>query len=136
MPSWLCIGQREQDAYQFLGRYRTSYEQVIGRMKGIDGPRLLCVNTHQIPVDEMVDRVLGALKVVALIVFIPVCVIVKRLDYRTLQLLRRDTRYCEFSQESRFSDGFKHQLVPQRIPMVISWIFKPLAICFVLVAEY
>ena len=61
MPPWSCIGQAEQDAYQFVGRYRTSYEQVIGRMKGIDGPRLLCLNTHQTAVDEMPDSVLGVL---------------------------------------------------------------------------
>ncbi len=54
-------GQPEQDAYQFFGRYRASYQQVIGRMKAIHGPRVLCVNTHQTPVDNIVDRVLGAL---------------------------------------------------------------------------
>ncbi len=54
-------GQPEQDAYQFFGRYRTSYQQVIERMKASDGPRLLSVDTHQTPVDEIVDRVLGAL---------------------------------------------------------------------------
>ena len=54
-------GQPEQDAYRFFGRYRTSYQQVIERMKASDGPRLLSVDTHQTPVDEIVDRVLGAL---------------------------------------------------------------------------
>jgi shikimate kinase len=54
-------GQPEQDAYQYFGRYRTSYQQVIERMKAIQGPRLLCVNTHQTPVDRIVDRVLDAL---------------------------------------------------------------------------
>lgn len=56
-------GQPEQDAYQFFGRYRTSYQQVIDRMKAIHGPRLLCVNTHETPVDRIVDRVLGVLQV-------------------------------------------------------------------------
>ena len=53
-------GQPEQDAYQFFGRYRTSYQQVIGRMEAMQGPRLLRVNTHQIPLNKIVDRVLSA----------------------------------------------------------------------------
>jgi len=59
-------GQPKQDAYQFFGRYRTSYQQVIERMEAIHDPRLLRVNTHHTPVDRIVDRVLGVLEVLHL----------------------------------------------------------------------
>lgn len=59
--SWHIIkGKSEQEAYEFLARYRTSYEQTITRLTANRGPTLLRFDTHQKSVDQIVDKVLAA----------------------------------------------------------------------------
>ena len=53
-------GKSGQEAYEFLVRYRTSYEQIITRLTANGGPRLLRFDTHQKSVDQIVGKVLAA----------------------------------------------------------------------------
>jgi len=59
---WHIIkGKSGQEAYEFLARYRTSYEQTITRLIANRGPTLLRFDTHQKSVDQILDKVLAAL---------------------------------------------------------------------------
>ncbi len=53
-------GKSGQEAYEFLARYRTSYEHIITRLTANRGPTLLRFDTHQKSVDQIVDKVLAA----------------------------------------------------------------------------
>jgi adenylate kinase family enzyme len=53
-------GKSGREAYGFLARYRTSYEQIITRLTANGGPKLLRFETHQKSVDQIVDEVLAA----------------------------------------------------------------------------
>jgi len=50
----------EQEAYEFLARYRTSYEQIISMLATGGGPRVLRFDTDQESVSQIVDQVLVA----------------------------------------------------------------------------
>jgi thymidylate kinase len=55
-------GRPEQEAYRFLARFRTSYEQVIAELATHGGPRVLCFKTDQEAPDQIADRVLAAFR--------------------------------------------------------------------------
>jgi shikimate kinase len=50
----------EQEAFKFLARYRRSYEQIISALTANGGPRILCFNTDQESLSQIVDKVLAA----------------------------------------------------------------------------
>jgi thymidylate kinase len=54
-------GKSEQEAYEFLVRYRTSYEQIIAKLAANRGPMLLRFDTNQQSVHQIMDEVLAAL---------------------------------------------------------------------------
>jgi len=55
---WHIIkGKSVQEVYEFLARYRKSYEQTITRLTDNRGPTLLRFDTHQKSVNQMVDKV-------------------------------------------------------------------------------
>ena len=59
---WHIVKRKSgQEAYEFLARYRTSYEHIITRLTANRGPTLLRFDTHQKSVDQIVDKVLAAL---------------------------------------------------------------------------
>jgi len=51
-------GESEQEAARFLARYRTSYEQIMAKLRAYGGPRLLQFDTSQTSIDQIVDEVL------------------------------------------------------------------------------
>jgi shikimate kinase len=54
----LVKGQSEQEATKFLARYRTSYEQVMEKLRAYGGPRLLQFDTSQTSIDQILDEIL------------------------------------------------------------------------------
>jgi deoxyadenosine/deoxycytidine kinase len=52
-------GKSEQEACDFLARYRRSYEGIITKMTTDNGPVLLCFDTSQASLDRIVDEVLS-----------------------------------------------------------------------------
>ncbi len=58
---WHVIkGKSGEEAYEFLARYRTSYEQTITRLTAKGGPTLLRFDTHLKSMNQIVDKVLAA----------------------------------------------------------------------------
>lgn len=58
---WHIIkGKSGQEACEFLGRYRTSYEHIISALTAEGGPQVLRFDTDQKSVDQIVDKVLAA----------------------------------------------------------------------------
>jgi thymidylate kinase len=51
-------GKSEQATYQFLTRYRTSYDQVLSRLTANGGPKVLRFNTDQESLDQILKNVL------------------------------------------------------------------------------
>ena len=51
-------GKSEREASEFLARYRTSYEQVLAKLKAYGGPTLLQFDTSQASIEQIVDEVL------------------------------------------------------------------------------
>jgi len=59
---WHIIKRKSgQEACEFLGRYRTSYEHIISALTAEGGPQVLRFDTDQKSVDQIVDKVLAAL---------------------------------------------------------------------------
>jgi shikimate kinase len=54
----LVKGQSEQEATKFLARYRTSYDQVMEKLRAYGGPRLLQFDTSQTSIDQILDEIL------------------------------------------------------------------------------
>jgi shikimate kinase len=52
--------QPERNAYDFLLRYESSYEQILGRLGAYGGPTLLHFDTNQASVEQLIDKVLAA----------------------------------------------------------------------------
>jgi len=48
----------EQEAFQFLARYRSSYEQVLVKLTANGRPRLLQFDTNQVSIEQITDRLL------------------------------------------------------------------------------
>ena len=57
----LLKGKAEREALEFLVRFRASFEEVIADMTAKGGPRLLRINTHEKPLDDVVDNVMATL---------------------------------------------------------------------------
>jgi len=53
----LVKGQSEQEATKFLARYRTSYEQVMEKLRSHGGPKLLQFDTSQTSIDQILDEI-------------------------------------------------------------------------------
>ena len=59
---WHIIkGKSEQEGYEFLARYRRSFERVIPKLTANGGPRVLRFDTNQESLDQIVDKVLAHL---------------------------------------------------------------------------
>jgi adenylate kinase family enzyme len=54
-------GKPEQEAVQFLARYRTSFEHVMSALTANGGPTVLRFDTAQLAVDQITGQVLAAL---------------------------------------------------------------------------
>lgn len=52
-------GKPEQEASEFLARYRTSYEQILARLATYGGPPLLQFDTSQASIEQIVDEVMA-----------------------------------------------------------------------------
>ena len=60
---WHVIkGKSGRDAYEFLTRYRRSYEEIIRRLLKCGGLKLICFDTQRESVENIVDRVLATLR--------------------------------------------------------------------------
>ena len=58
---WHIIKEKSgKEAYEFLARYRKSYEQTITRLTSNRGPIILRFDTHQKSVDQIAAKVLAA----------------------------------------------------------------------------
>lgn len=56
---WHVVKEKsEQETYQFLARYRASYDQVLSRLTAIGGPKVLRVDTYQESLDQTLQNVL------------------------------------------------------------------------------
>lgn len=51
-------GESEQEAYEFLARYRASYEQIRAELAAYGRPTLLQFDTNQASIEQIVDKVL------------------------------------------------------------------------------
>ena len=49
----------EQEASEFLARYRSSYEKMLQRLTAYGGPTLIKFDTGQTSIDQIVDEILG-----------------------------------------------------------------------------
>jgi len=54
-------GKSEAEVLQFLERYRTSYEQVLAKLKTHGGPALLRFDTSQTTLEQVADQVLQSI---------------------------------------------------------------------------
>ena len=58
---WHIIKEKSgKEAYEFLARYRKSYEQTITRLTSSRGPIILRFDTHQKSVDQIAEKILAA----------------------------------------------------------------------------
>jgi thymidylate kinase len=53
-------GKSELEAYQFLMRYRTAYEQILAKLRAYREPMLLQFDTGRAPVEQIADEVLAS----------------------------------------------------------------------------
>ncbi len=53
-------GKPEEEAYKFLMRYQTSYEQVMANLTAYGKPTLLQYDTHLVSIERIIDEVLAA----------------------------------------------------------------------------
>ena len=51
-------GKPQEEAYQFLARYRISYEQIFAKLAAYGGPKLLQFDTDQASIEQIADEVL------------------------------------------------------------------------------
>lgn len=51
-------GKSEQEACRFLAIYRTSYQEILAKLKAYEGPTLLQFDTSQESIEKTVDKVL------------------------------------------------------------------------------
>jgi shikimate kinase len=51
-------GKSEQETYQFLARYRASYDQVLSKLTANGGPKVLRFDTYQESLDQILDNLL------------------------------------------------------------------------------
>lgn len=57
---WHAVkGKSELEAHKFLARYRTSYEQILAKLRANGGPTLLQFDTSQASIEQIVDEVLA-----------------------------------------------------------------------------
>jgi thymidylate kinase len=54
-------GKSEQEASEFLARYRTAYEQILAKLTANKGPRSLQFDTSQASSEQIVDKVLATI---------------------------------------------------------------------------
>ena len=55
-------GKTDPEGYEFLTRYRKTYDQIMAALMQYNRVPVLCVNTHQESVQESVNRVLRAIQ--------------------------------------------------------------------------
>jgi thymidylate kinase len=62
-PRWhLMKGRPDQEAFEFLARYRKAYKQVLAKLTAnANGPSQLCLDTSQESINEIIHRILVAL---------------------------------------------------------------------------
>ena len=53
-------GKTESEVVHFLARYRTSYEEILAKLKTVGGTRLLQFDTSRTSIDEVADEILSA----------------------------------------------------------------------------
>ena len=53
-------GKSEREAYEFLIRYQTSYEQILAKLTAYGRPTLLPIDTSQASIEQTADEVLAA----------------------------------------------------------------------------
>ena len=61
----LVKGKTEAEVIHFLARYRTSYDQVLGKLKTYGGPLLLQFDTSATPIEQVADEILSAINIAA-----------------------------------------------------------------------
>ena len=59
----LVKGKSESEVNHFLARYRTSYEEILAKLKTDGGPRLLQFDTSHTSIEQVADEILSAIKV-------------------------------------------------------------------------
>jgi shikimate kinase len=52
----------DQEIYEFLARYRSSYERVVSALRTYHGPKVIRVSTDQESPDQIADKVLAGLR--------------------------------------------------------------------------
>jgi shikimate kinase len=55
-------GKPEQDVYEFLARYRSTYRDIIGKLAAHHGPTLLCFDTEKQSTEQIAGEVLAAIE--------------------------------------------------------------------------
>jgi len=61
----LVKGKTEAEVIHFLARYRTSYDQVLGKLGAYGGPLLLQFDTSRTSIDQVADEILSAIEIVS-----------------------------------------------------------------------
>jgi len=59
----LVKGRTEAEVVHFLARYRTSYDQVLAKLRAYGGPLLLQIDTSITPIEQVADEILSAVNV-------------------------------------------------------------------------
>lgn len=59
----LVKGKTGAEVVHFLARYRTSYDQILGKLKTPGGPLLLQFDTSRISIEQVADEILSAINV-------------------------------------------------------------------------
>ena len=56
-------GKTESEVVHFLARYRTSYEEILAKLKTDGGPRLLQFDTSCTSIEQVAEEILSAINV-------------------------------------------------------------------------
>lgn len=56
-------GKSEQDVFEFLDHYRRSYRHILTVLSANGGPRVICFDTSQTSIDDLVGAILAACNV-------------------------------------------------------------------------
>lgn len=56
-------GKTESEVVHFLARYRTSYEEILAKLKTAGGPRLLQFDTSRTSIEQVADEILSGINV-------------------------------------------------------------------------
>jgi shikimate kinase len=56
-------GRTEAEVVHFLARYRTSYEEILAKLKTDGGPRLLQFDTSRTSIEQAADEILSAINI-------------------------------------------------------------------------